>query len=66
MISKQDRTAFFVLRHEQETAAADAATDGTSRVAHLELALRYALLANEQTAEARAEEPVFFPASEQP
>jgi hypothetical protein len=41
----QDKPAYLINRHEQETAAAKAATDSKARIAHLDLALRYAVLA---------------------
>jgi hypothetical protein len=45
MFEIKDRSAYFVSRHEAETAAAEAATTHLARIAHLELALRYSLLA---------------------
>ena len=45
MFGMKDRYAYFVSRHVEETAAADAAITREARIAHLELALRYSLLA---------------------
>jgi hypothetical protein len=45
MFSADKMPAYLVKRHEEETAAAQAATDLKSRILHLELAMRYALLA---------------------
>jgi hypothetical protein len=44
------KRAFYIARHEQELVAAEAATAHCARVAHLELALRYAMLAEQRTA----------------
>ena len=45
MFEMKYRSAYFVSRHAEETAAADAATTQAARIAHLELAMRYSLLA---------------------
>ncbi len=45
MFGMKDKSAYFVSRHGEEIAAADAATTREARIAHLELALRYSLLA---------------------
>ncbi len=45
MFAMKDRSAYFVSRHAEETAAAEAATTHKARVVHLELAMRYSLLA---------------------
>jgi hypothetical protein len=45
MFDTQQPPAYLLKRHEEETAAATAATDRNARIAHLELALRYAVQA---------------------
>jgi hypothetical protein len=45
----KDRSAYFVSRYAEETAAADAATTDQARIAHLDLAMRYSLLAREHS-----------------
>jgi hypothetical protein len=45
MFAAKDSASHFLRRHEEETAAAEAAADRQARIAHLELAVRYALLA---------------------
>jgi hypothetical protein len=45
MSELKDRSAYFVSRHAEEIVAAEAATTDKARIVHLELALRYSLLA---------------------
>jgi hypothetical protein len=45
MLNRDETPAHLIKRHEEETAAAQAATGREARIVHLELAMRYALLA---------------------
>jgi hypothetical protein len=45
MFATKSSAAYFVSRHGEEVAAAEAATTHEARIVHLELALRYSLLA---------------------
>jgi hypothetical protein len=56
MYATESRAAYFVGRHIEEVAAAEAAMTSEARIVHLELAFRYSLLA------ARHHEPNAQPA----
>jgi hypothetical protein len=45
MFTMKDQSTYFASRHIEETAAAEAATTPEARIAHLDLAMRYSLLA---------------------
>jgi hypothetical protein len=61
MTVAEDR-AFYLHRYEQERMAAQATTAHFARIAHLELALRYALLA-QQSAATERETPMIIAVS---